>query len=161
MNHQTKLSNPHKMDLVQWQRLKVISHCSQSTTRVSQWLHLILSESNGHEFDLKMLSFFFGFSLFFSILLCLSLKDFLRHLELETANTYRSFLSKPLHAKLPFARAENILGFLSPCYNVCFSDGDLLCFDFHGKGLSFSMFVMFVASSISTAIGVSHGHLAK
>ena len=43
-------------------------------------------ESNGQEFDLKMLSFFLGISLFFSILLSLSLKGFLRHVELETAN---------------------------------------------------------------------------
>jgi hypothetical protein len=51
------------------------------------WLHLILSESNGQAFDCKLLSFFLGMSLFFSILLSLSLKDFLRHLELEAANT--------------------------------------------------------------------------
>jgi hypothetical protein len=43
-------------------------------------------ESNGQEFDLKMLSVFLEISLFFSIFLSLSLKDFLRHVELVTAN---------------------------------------------------------------------------
>ena len=41
------------MDLVQWQRLKVNSQCSQST--------LDPLESNGQVFDLKMLSVFLGF----------------------------------------------------------------------------------------------------
>ena len=85
MNHHTTLSNPHNMDLVQWQRLKVNPQCSQSTAHVFQWLHLILSSAKGQEFDLKMLSVFLGISLFF-IILSLSPKDFLRHVELETAN---------------------------------------------------------------------------
>jgi hypothetical protein len=36
-------------------------------------------KSNGQEFDLNVLGVFLGISLFFSILLSLSLKDFLRH----------------------------------------------------------------------------------
>ena len=43
-------------------------------------------ESNGQELDLNMLSVFLGECLYASILLSLSLKDFLRHVELETAN---------------------------------------------------------------------------
>ena len=46
-------------------------------------------ESNGQEFDLKLLNVFLGISLFLSILLSLCLKGFLSHVEnveLETAN---------------------------------------------------------------------------
>ena len=81
MNHHTTLSNPHNMDLVQWQRLKENPQCSQST--------LVPLESNGQEFDLKLLNVFLGISLFLSILLSLCLKGFLSHVEnveLETAN---------------------------------------------------------------------------
>jgi len=51
----------------------------------------------------KRICFFLGFALLFCILLFLSLRDFLRHLEFYQSNFWKNILDKPLHSELPFA----------------------------------------------------------
>ena len=72
------------------------------------WLDLSLSGANKWKHDLKPVHLFLGCSLSFSILLYLSLKDFLRHFEFPTifisitkkkVQKCKSIISKPLETK--------------------------------------------------------------